>query len=295
MQVVFVICQRILQLAGVDFELRTVAILRNRVFTSTDASKDGSFLMVQAEPFSEQKRRAGSDSLLTHMGKDDSCETESDTSLDANVFYDSFADGPGESGDMDELTPENTLQHSVSESVLFTKDSVSPAFLGSNEYEGSHKLNKPHQGPYQVDIDNNYTEIETARFSDSDEGITIAVKRNDDMAGQPLQTTTEKSSKKDRIKGTKGAGRRFNDDSLSKKSVKSQASILLGNSSSNQLQTADEEKQVNTGVSVSIDNENFVENIASCFSAKLNYTRISTMLEKYKVRIFISLFTLNFY
>lgn len=292
-QVVFVICQRLLQLAGVNSELRTVAILKRRAFTSLSLTDDLNSDLTsadQAMSLARQEKRADSDSLLDHTyGKGDS--QLSDTSLATDVFYDSFADGPEQACDMDEISPEAVLQHSVSESVLLKdpKESMNASGSEHKRTNGLDKLKLGHTSLHGVDVVSNYTEIDTARFSDADEGITINVKRTSIQA----ELTEVKTNNNDSLNASNEESASFkvdNDNSESEKnSPKSQISVKVDSSNSVSLVADAEERDVQPRNYLAVDAEELSEKLAQCFSPKINYTRISTMLEKYKVRVPLSM------
>ena len=271
-------CQRLLQLFGADYELRTIAILKRRGFTSlslTDSSIDETSIGDQTTKLSaDQKRRAGSDSLLDRPHENDDKDLL-DASLDKNVFYDSFADETEGLSDMDEISPENVLHHSVSESVLF-KDSKDYHVFN----DASHSLHSVKHRTGQavfVDEENNYTEMETARLSDADRGITIDGKRTGHKAYDFDRTTKLDQNRKKSDSERKVIG---NSD---KNPIKSQVSITITSSSSKQI-IANEEREIKSKSFTPDDLEAFAKSIASSLSPKVNYTRISTALEKYKVR-----------
>ena len=223
----------------------------------------------------DHNRRAGSDSLIEHAHEEDDKEM-SDTPIHANVFYDSFADEAEDMTDMDELSPEQFLRHSVSESVLFknTKDTNAPRDAMIDRHGSLQNLRSKKLGQCtKIDEDNNET-IENTRSSDADEGIMIGAKK---IGQKPDNINSIKLIHRFNDSDDKTG---FNSDRSSQRSLMSK-SIELSNAEQSFI--SGEENNTKTRNLSRASIQSFTESISPSLLPKVSYSRISTLLEKYKV------------
>jgi len=275
-KVVFIISKRLLQLCGIDCELRNVAVLKIRILTSSSTSTSSVDSVDQrTASLIDRGRRLGSDSVIEQVCVDDDTGT-SDTSLEPNVFYDSYADGTDDSVGMDELSPENFIHHSLSESVLLKSTqnlNVSTAETVDKVRSLPTIESNAQSYPTQRDTDNNNTKFGTARCLDSAEGIILNAKKSGKIPARNSSITLD---------------RRPNDfESNSsvnsmKYSSNSQFSIETEARTSEKSIVNGEERYLTTRNSSHDGSSACVESILASFSSKPNYSGISTLLERYK-------------
>ena len=274
----FIICQRLLQLSGIEYELRNVSLLRRRTFGSiglADTSSENSCSGQRIRLPAEHDRKVGSDSLLVeHVCRDDEKEM-TDISLDADVFYDSFADGAEDIRDMDELSPEQFLRHSVSESALSKGSKVSPDMFSDKHRSLYNIRNSILDHSSKADVESSYSEMETARFSDTEEVITIDVKKTETNLASKISVNLSQKFSDLVGKNSSHLNNNQRNDSVSALTEHSSSQLSLGSK---------ESKGKGNLINVSVDS--LFESVHPSLAAKVSYTGISTLLEKYKVKCY---------
>ncbi|XP_065058620.1 protein tyrosine phosphatase domain-containing protein 1-like [Rhopilema esculentum] len=281
-KVVFVICQRLLELAGIDFQLRSVTVLRRRAFTSLSLSDESSDLLSSEGDASsgkldasskEHKNKSDSDFDVGHIFDkknidDDVTDGLFPGELKDNVYYDSFGDGPEELCGMDELEPEQAIHHSVSESVL----------LGSNKAArfniDTHRGSSRNRGE-SLKLFNNeevYVSCENARASDSDETISIKIDKESSVISGKSENPRDSSvfMSHETINGQEVEAE-----------VKRRGSQPATQDQSNSSEAVTEEKGFKAQNSIELDSS-VLTNVAASLAPKVNLGRIMSKLEKYK-------------
>ena len=275
------ICQRLLELAGIDFQLRSVTVLRRRAFTSLSLSDESSDLLSSEGDASSRKldalskeHKSDSDFVVGHIFDkknidDDVTDDLFPEEFKDNIFYDSFGDGPEELCGMDELVPEKAIHHSVSESVL----------LGSNKAArfdvDTHKGTRTITGQSLKLFDNEevYASCETARASDSDEAISIKIAKESSVIGGKSENLGDSSvfMSHETINGQEVEAE-----------VARRGSHPATKDQFNSSEAVTEEKGLITQTSIEL-NSSVLTDVAASLAPKVNLGRIMSKLEKYKV------------
>ena len=263
-----------MQLSGFEYDLKNVAIFRRRTLGSLSLSGlaiDDTCSDQQRQLLVNQNRRVRSDSLIEHARKENDKEMLN-IPVEGDVFYDSFADESEGVTDMDELSPEQFLRHSVSESVLFksTKDSKAPADAMIGKHKSLQNIrSKGLDQSTKIDEDNNYENIDNARSSDADEGITIDAKN----IGQKPDSVSSIQLIHDKTG--------LNSNRTSQKSLTSK-SIELSSAEKSFIRGEEGNTKARNLSCASM--ESCTQSIYPSLLPKVSYSRVSTLLEKYKVR-----------
>ena len=256
-----------------------MAVLKIRILTSSSVSTSSNESVdQQTTSLIDRDRRLGSDSLIEQVSVDGD-KGPSETYLEPNVFYDSFADGAEDIVDMDELSSENFIHHSLSESVLLkgTQNlNVSTAETIDKVRSLPAIESNAQACPTQRETDNNNTKIGTARCSDAAEGIVINARKSGQIPARNSPITLDQR--------TNDFGSSSSVGSI-KGSSNSQFSIGAETRTSEKSFVNGKEGYVTTRNSSHDGSCACVEGILASFSSKQNYSGVSTLLEKYKVSL----------
>ena len=302
----FAACQRLLDLAGFAVELRQISMLKRIGFgaSSFTDSSSGSSLTEKENKLlpvvsSEQKRNSDSEFLLGHIynGGDsrDGLTDEDDISINRDfkdkVYFDANDDESEESVDMDELRPERTLQHSSSESILFTSSQSKIKAATDLNYGGQELELNPSANLF---ASKSYSELETARASDPDQVNIGPDKLTNDARKSEFETVC---SERRLVKGDKTIlnqedltvlqKRDANENSIIKDNTLCNDSAATGEikgCENRKSFVASEERSKRSIESIGIDLDTLLENIASSLPSKSCNGRTSAKVDKYRVR-----------
>ena len=306
----FTACQRLLDLAGIAIELRQISLLKRRGFgaSSFTDSSSGS-LSTETENkllpvvSNEQKRNSDSEFLLGHIynGGDsrDCLIDEDDISINRDfkdkVYFDSNDDESEESVDMDELRPERTLQHSASESILFTNSQSKTKVATDLNCGGQENDLNPSADLF---ASKSYTELETARASDPDQAYISPNKSINDASKSEFETVC---SERRLVKGDKTLLSQdkkdltervmFSKQDANENSILKDDNVCNDSAATREVKgyenrksfVASEERSKRSIESIDIDLDTLTESIATSLSSKSCNGRTSVKVDKYRV------------